>query len=117
MSFSGKMSSPRMRETRHVQVQDGYTHIKIWRGEGGESLVTEFMGQIALGTTGVTGTDKRSVPGDVSPQLYVMYVTLHRDVLKHDEVWEHVGGATLRYRVITVTPQPHQKEVVMKLLQ
>jgi len=103
-----------MRQTSAVITLDHFQRIELWRGATGAEVQTYvFSGRIAPAAGGVSGRDERPLPGDVSPQYYVMEIDASWDVVPGDEAW--TGAA--RYRVVAVDPLPHHQQVLMELLQ
>lgn len=103
-----------MRRTEAVITRDHFMQIALWRGStGSEVRLYQWQGRIAPATGGVSGRDVQTLPGDVSPQYYVMTVNSAWDVRPGDEAWTDSG----RYRVVSVDVLPHDKQVLMELLQ
>ena len=103
-----------MRQTEKVIARDHFVKIELWRGTAGaETRLHTWQGRIALASGGISGRDVKTLPGDVSPNHYVMAVNSAWDVRPGDEAWT----ATARYRVVAVDPLPHSKQVLMELLQ
>lgn len=93
---------------------DHFQQIDLWRGAtGAEERKYTFSGRIAPAAGGVSGRDRQTLPGSVSPQYYVMEVDSTWDVVPGDEAWTK----SARYRVVAVDPVPHHQQVLMQLLQ
>lgn len=103
-----------MRQTSAVIGLDHFQRIELWRGAtGAEVRNYVFSGRVAPAAGGIAGRDEQTLPGDVSPQYYVMEINPEWDVIPGDEAW--TGAA--RYRVVAVDPVPHHQQVLMQLLQ
>lgn len=103
-----------MRQTDGAIARDHFVMIALWRGDAGaEAQLYKWRGRIAAASGGTSGRDVKTLPGNVSPNHYVMMVNSEWDVRPGDEAWT----ATARYRAVAVDALPHVKQVLMELLQ
>lgn len=103
------LPQPLGQATLHIR-GDGYEWVAL-RRDGAQ--VDTFRARIAGTSTGNVGSDRRPRQGDVAPGFYTMVVEPTREIFAGDEVW--TDGK--RYRVVSTDSFPHEKQVLLNLLQ